>query len=60
MSARLTAATSPQTNDSGNAILASSDMNQSPLASPSAAESQVSIAIGADSGADSEVDSISQ
>ncbi len=59
MSARLTAATSPQTNDSGNAIRASSDRNQSPLASPSAAESHESSVIGADSGADSDVDSIS-
>jgi hypothetical protein len=34
-------------------------MNQSPLASPFAAEIHESIAIGPDSGADSEVDSIS-
>ena len=59
MSARLTAATSPQTTESGNAILAISDRNQSPLGSPCAAEIHESSVIGAESGADSDVDSIS-
>ncbi len=38
VSALLDAASSPQTKDSGNAILAISDRNQSPLGSPCAAE----------------------
>ena len=42
VSARLIAASSPQTNDWGNAIRAISETNQSPLGSPLAAESQVS------------------
>ena len=57
-SARDGGPTSPQTNDSGKASLASSDMNQNPLASPSAAESQEPRVIGAESGAAADVDSI--
>ena len=49
----------PQTNDFGKASSAISDRNQSPLASPSAAESHESSVIGAVSGAASDVDSIS-
>ena len=59
VSARLIAASSPQVNASGNAILAISAMNQRPLASPCEAEMSVFSVIGADSGSATEVDSIS-
>ena len=53
------AASSPQTKDSGNAILAISERNQSPLGSPLAADIRVEIVIGAFSGASSAAVSIS-
>ena len=59
VSALPTAASSPQTKPSGSAIRAISDRNQSPLESPSAAEIQEPIVIGAESGSDADVDSMS-
>ncbi len=49
----------PRTNIFGTKRSPASDANQSPLASPSAAESQLSSTIGAEAGAAACVDSIS-